>query len=160
MIGGGLPVGAYGGREEVMARSRRTGPSTRRGRSRGTRWRWPPVSPCSSWSRSPASREGIERRTEELCGELREELRAASVPRQVNQIGSMWTCFFARGEVFDYPTAKKADVARFGRVHRALLERGVYLPPSQFESAFLSSEHGPAEIAETAKAFREALRAT
>jgi len=70
----------------------------------------------------------------------------------------MWTCFFAEGEVFDYPSAKKSDVARFGRVHRALLEHGVYLPPSQFEAAFLSSEHGPQEIEETTRAFRAALK--
>jgi glutamate-1-semialdehyde 2,1-aminomutase len=69
----------------------------------------------------------------------------------------MWTCFFAAGEVVDYPTAKKADTARFARVHRALLERGVYLPPSQFEAGFVSSEHGPKEIEETAAAFRAVL---
>ena len=77
----------------------------------------------------------------------------------MNQIGSMWTCFLAKDEVYDYPTAKKADTARFARLHRALLERGVYLPPSQFEAAFLSSEHGAQEIEETARAFRAALAA-
>jgi len=66
----------------------------------------------------------------------------------------MWTCFFARDEVYDYPTAKKADTGRFARVHRGLLERGVYLPPSQFEAAFLSSEHGAQEIEATVTAFR------
>ena len=71
----------------------------------------------------------------------------------------MWTCFFAAGEVYDYASAKKADVARFGRVHRALLEKGVYWPPSQFESAFLSSAHGAKEVGETAAAFRSALAA-
>jgi len=107
----------------------------------------------------PGFTEAIEKRTEELCGRIREELRSAGIAGQVNQIGSMWTCFFAKDPVHDYPTAKKSDVARFGRLHRALLERGVYLPPSQFESAFLSSEHGAAEIEETLKAFREALKA-
>jgi len=71
----------------------------------------------------------------------------------------MWTCFFARDEVYDYTTAKKADTGRFAGVHRALLERGVYLPPSQFESAFLSSEHGAQEIEATVTAFRGALAA-
>jgi len=75
----------------------------------------------------------------------------------VNQIGSMWTCFFADGDVYDYATAKRADTARFGRVHRQMLERGVYLPPSQFEAAFLSSEHGSEEIEATAAALRGAL---
>jgi glutamate-1-semialdehyde 2,1-aminomutase len=71
----------------------------------------------------------------------------------------MWTCFFAAGEVYDYASAKKADVGRFGRVHRALLERGVYWPPSQFEAAFLSSAHGAKELEETAASFRSALAA-
>jgi glutamate-1-semialdehyde 2,1-aminomutase len=89
---------------------------------------------------------------------VRESCAQASVPAQVNQAGSMWTLFFAEGEVFDYPTAKQADAKRFAALHRALLERGVYLPPSQFESAFLSSEHGPDVIDQTANAFREALK--
>src|SRR5439155_85641 len=88
----------------------------------------------------------LEALREETRGRLRAELGRAGVSAQVNQIGSMWTCFFARDEVYDYPTAKKADTGRFARVHRALLERGVYLPPSQFEAAFLSSEHGEQEI--------------
>jgi glutamate-1-semialdehyde 2,1-aminomutase len=107
----------------------------------------------------PGFVESVEQRTQELCARIRDEVRRAGVAAQVNQVGSMWTCFFARDEVFDYPTAKQADTARFGRVHRALLERGVYLPPSQFEAAFLSSEHGTQEIEETAQAFRGALGA-
>jgi glutamate-1-semialdehyde 2,1-aminomutase len=105
----------------------------------------------------PGFVESIERRTEELCARLREELRRADVAARVNQIGSMWTCFFAPGDVYDYPTAKRSDLARFGRLHRAMLERGVYLPPSQFETAFLSSEHGAQEIDQTILAFRSAL---
>ena len=105
----------------------------------------------------PGFTEAIERRTEELCARLREEAHRARVSVQVNHLGSMWTCFFAGGEVFDYTTAKKADTARFARVHRALLERGVYLPPSQFEAAFVSSEHGAKEIEATSTAFRAAL---
>jgi glutamate-1-semialdehyde 2,1-aminomutase len=107
----------------------------------------------------PGFVESVERRTQELCARIRDELLRAGIAAQVNQIGSMWTCFFARDEVYDYPTAKKADAARFGRLHRALLERGVYLPPSQFEAAFVCSEHGTQEVEETAQAFRAALAA-
>jgi glutamate-1-semialdehyde 2,1-aminomutase len=107
----------------------------------------------------PGFVESVERRTQELCARIREELGRAGVAGQVNQVGSMWTCFLARDEVYDYPTAKKADTAHFGRLHRALLERGVYLPPSQFEAAFVSSEHGAQEIEETARALRAALAA-
>ncbi len=91
---------------------------------------------------------------------VREECHRAGIDAQVNQAGSMWTCFFAKGEVFDYPTAKRSDTSRFGCVHRALLERGVYLPPSQFEAGFLSSEHGAKEIEATTIAFRAALAAS
>ena len=71
----------------------------------------------------------------------------------------MWTLFFAPTEVYDYPSAKRADLKRFAAAHRALLERGVYLPPSQFEAAFLCSEHGGEEIDQTVMALGEALRA-
>jgi glutamate-1-semialdehyde 2,1-aminomutase len=104
--------------------------------------------------------ERIELATQALCAALREECARARVPAQVNQQGSMWTLFFAEGEVFDYPSAKRSDTQRFARVHRALLERGVYLPPSQFESAFVSSQHLDELVAQTAAAFREALQAT
>ena len=159
VIGGGLPVGAYGGREDVMSQVAPEGPIYQAGTLSGNPLAMAGGIAMLDLVAQPGFTERIERRTEELCGRLRDELGRAGVSAQVNQIGSMWTCFFARDEVYDYPTAKKADTGRFGRVHRALLERGVYLPPSQFEAAFLSSEHGPAEIAETAKAFREALRA-
>jgi len=104
--------------------------------------------------------ESVEKHTAELCASLRESCAQASVPARVNQAGSMWTIFFAESDVFDYPTAKQSNVKRFAALHHALLERGVYLPPSQFESAFLSSEHGPDVLDQTANAFREALKAS
>ncbi|HYS11493.1 MAG TPA: glutamate-1-semialdehyde 2,1-aminomutase [Myxococcales bacterium] len=158
VIGGGLPVGAYGGREDVMGQVAPDGPIYQAGTLSGNPLAMAAGIAMLDLVAQPGFVESIERRTEELCARIREELRRASVQGQVNQIGSMWTCFFAEGEVFDYPSAKKSDVARFGRVHRALLEHGVYLPPSQFEAAFLSSEHGPQEIEETTRAFRAALK--
>ncbi|HTO95894.1 MAG TPA: glutamate-1-semialdehyde 2,1-aminomutase [Myxococcales bacterium] len=159
VIGGGLPVGAYGGREDVMGQVAPDGPIYQAGTLSGNPLAMAAGIAMLDLVARPGFTEAIEKRTEELCGRIREELRSAGIAGQVNQIGSMWTCFFAKDPVHDYPTAKKSDVARFGRLHRALLERGVYLPPSQFESAFLSSEHGAAEIEETLKAFREALKA-
>jgi glutamate-1-semialdehyde 2,1-aminomutase len=70
----------------------------------------------------------------------------------------MWTAFFAEGPVFDYASAKKADTARFGRFFHALLRDGVYLPPAQFEAAFVSLSHGDREIDHTLTAVRRALR--
>ncbi|TMB07674.1 MAG: glutamate-1-semialdehyde-2,1-aminomutase [Deltaproteobacteria bacterium] len=159
VIGGGLPVGAYGGREDVMSQVAPEGPIYQAGTLSGNPLAMAGGIAMLDLVAQPGFTERIERRTEELCGRLRDELGRAGVSAQVNQIGSMWTCFFGRDEVYDYATAKKADTGRFARVHRALLERGVYLPPSQFEAAFLSSEHGEPEIEATVTAFRGALAA-
>jgi glutamate-1-semialdehyde 2,1-aminomutase len=160
VIGGGLPVGAYGGREEIMARVAPEGPIYQAGTLSGNPLAMAAGIAMLDLVAQPGFTEAIERRTEELCARLREECHRARAPAQVNQCGSMWTCFFAKDEVYDYPTAKQSDTARFGKVHRALLERGVYLPPSQFEAGFLSSEHGSKEIEATTTAFRAALAAT
>jgi glutamate-1-semialdehyde 2,1-aminomutase len=159
VIGGGLPVGAFGGREDVMSQVAPEGPIYQAGTLSGNPLAMAGGIAMLDLVAQPGFTERIEQRTKELCGGLRDELQRAGISAQVNQIGSMWTCFFARDEVYDYPTAKKADTGRFAGVHRALLERGVYLPPSQFESAFLSSEHGAQEIEATVTAFRGALAA-
>jgi len=159
VIGGGLPVGAYGGREDVLAQVAPDGPIYQAGTLSGN-----PVAMAAGCAmldlvRQRGFTEQIEKRAEDLCSQLREACAAAKVPAQVNQAGSMWTLFFAPSEVFDYPSAKRSDVKRFAAVHRVLLERGIYLPPSQFEAAFLCSEHGGEEIDQTVTALREALRA-
>ncbi|HEY6909870.1 MAG TPA: glutamate-1-semialdehyde 2,1-aminomutase [Myxococcales bacterium] len=159
VIGGGLPVGAYGGREEIMGQVAPDGPIYQAGTLSGNPLAMAAGIAMLDLVSQPGFTEGIEQRTVELCARLREECRRAGVAAQVNQVGSMWTCFFAPGEVYDYASAKKSDTGRFGRVHRALLERGVYLPPSQFEAAFVSSAHGAKEIEETVAAFRSALPA-
>ncbi len=157
VIGGGLPVGAYGGREEIMARVAPEGPIYQAGTLSGNPLAMAAGIAMLELVAQPGFIEGIAVRTEELCAQLREECARAKVPAQVNQAGSMWTLFFADSKVFDYASAKLADTKRFARVHRALLDRGVYLPPSQFESAFVSSLHGPEEIERTATALRGAL---
>jgi glutamate-1-semialdehyde 2,1-aminomutase len=160
VIGGGLPVGAYGGREEILARVAPDGPIYQAGTLSGNPLAMAAGIAMLDLVAQKGFTERIEQTTTELCGRLREECLRAGVAAQVNQAGSMWTCFFTGQEVFDYPTAKTADTARFGRLHRAMLDRGIYLPPSQFEAAFLSSEHGPAEIETTVSAFRESLAQT
>ncbi|GAC1550381.1 MAG: glutamate-1-semialdehyde 2,1-aminomutase [Myxococcales bacterium] len=159
VIGGGLPVGAYGGREDVMSRVAPEGPIYQAGTLSGN-----PIAMAAGIAMldllaTAGFVEGIEQATQALCARLREECARARVPARVNQLGSMWTLFFADAEVFDYASAKRADTQRFARVHRQLLERGVYLPPSQFESAFVGSVHTPALIEETALALRGALGA-
>jgi len=87
------------------------------------------------------------------------EAAAAGVPLTLNRVGAMWTWFFTEGPVTDYAQAALSDTAAFGRFHRAMLEQGVWLPPSQFEAAFLGTAHGEAEVAATLAAAREAFKA-
>jgi glutamate-1-semialdehyde 2,1-aminomutase len=158
VIGGGLPVGAYGGREDILGQVAPDGPIYQAGTLSGNPLAMAAGIAMLDLVAQPDFTERIEAATADLCARLREECARAKVPAQVNCVGSMWTCFFTGQEVFDYASAKTADTARFAKVHRAMLEKGVYLPPSQFEAAFLSSEHGPAELDATVRAFREALR--
>src|SRR6201998_4335810 len=83
----------------------------------------------------------------------------AGVAVTTNRVGAMWTWFFNEGPVRDYDDAAKSDTAAFGRFHRAMLDRGVWLPPSQFEAAFLGTAHGDAEVRATIEAARVAFRA-
>jgi glutamate-1-semialdehyde 2,1-aminomutase len=87
------------------------------------------------------------------------EAARAGVPLTLNRVGSMWTWFFTSGLVSDYAQAAQCDTTAFGRFHRAMLDHGVWLPPSQFEAAFLSAAHGEAEVAATIAAARETFKA-
>jgi glutamate-1-semialdehyde 2,1-aminomutase len=158
VIGGGLPVGCFGGREDVMNEVAPSGPIYQAGTLSGNPLAMAAGCVMLDLVSQQGFTESIEKHTAELCSRLRESCAQASIPARINHVGSMWTLFFAESEVFDYPTAKQANAKRFAALHHALLERGVYLPPSQFESAFLSSEHGPDVIDQTANAFREALK--
>ena len=82
------------------------------------------------------------------------EAAKAGVPLTLNRVGAMWTWFFTPGPVTNYDEAAKSDTAAFGRFHRAMLEQGVWLPPSQFEAAFLGTAHGEAEVHATIEAAR------
>jgi glutamate-1-semialdehyde 2,1-aminomutase len=85
------------------------------------------------------------------------EAAKAGVLLTLNRVGSMWTWFFTPGPVTDYAQAAQSDTAAFGRFHRAMLEQGIWLPPSQFEAAFLGTAHGEAEVAATVTAARQAF---
>jgi glutamate-1-semialdehyde 2,1-aminomutase len=89
---------------------------------------------------------------------FRAEAKAAEVPVTINRVGSMLTVFFTGEPVYDYGSAKKADTARFGRFFHAMLNEGVYLPPSQFEAAFVSLAIGEPEVAHVLAAARKAFR--
>jgi glutamate-1-semialdehyde 2,1-aminomutase len=87
------------------------------------------------------------------------EAATAGVPLTLNRVGAMWTWFFTPGPVNNYGDAAKSDTAAFGRFHRAMLDQGVWLPPSQFEAAFLGTAHGEEEVTATIAAARVAFQA-
>jgi glutamate-1-semialdehyde 2,1-aminomutase len=157
VIGGGLPVGAYGGREEIMRKIAPDGPVYQAGTLSGN----PLAVAAGHAALSALCRPGVYAQLEQTSAALErglsEAIAATKVAARVNRVGSMLTLFFTDREVFDYPSAKQADTARFGRFFHAMLDRGIYLPPSQFESAFVSLAHGPAEVEQTLAAAREAL---
>jgi glutamate-1-semialdehyde 2,1-aminomutase len=153
VIGGGLPVGAYGGRRDIMSRVAPVGPIYQAGTLSGN-----PLAVAAGLAMlrelkaHPQIYDQLERRTAELC---------AAVPAglTVNRVGSMFTVFFTDQPVTDWDSAKRCDTARFGRFFRAMLERGVYLAPSQYEAAFLSAAHTDDDIRKTIAAAKEAFAA-
>jgi glutamate-1-semialdehyde 2,1-aminomutase len=158
IIGGGLPVAAYGGRGDVMDLVSPAGPVYQAGTLSGN----PLAMAAGIWSLKHLSR-GLYRRLSAmgaaLAGGLADAARDAGVPLQVNAIGSMVTPFFASERVRDFRSATTADTPRFGVFFNAMLDRGVYLPPSQFEAWFLSGAHSRRDIEKTIEAAREAMKA-
>jgi glutamate-1-semialdehyde 2,1-aminomutase len=150
VIGGGLPVGAYGGRKEIMCKVAPVGPVYQAGTLSGN-----PLAVAAGLAmlrylkRHPEVYGQLEARTAELCA-------AAPAGVTVNRVGSMFTWFFTDQPVTDYESAKRSDTARFGRFFRGMLERGIYLAPSQFEAAFVSAAHTEEDIRETIAAAEEA----
>jgi glutamate-1-semialdehyde 2,1-aminomutase len=157
VVGGGLPVGAYGGRADVMKHVLPAGPVFQAGTLSGN--------PLAVAAGLATLRELKEQppyaRLEELGRRLAAGLQAAArevgVPHQLQRVGSMWTLFFNPQPVSDYEAAKKSDTARFARFFWAMMDRGVYLPCSQFEAAFLSAAHTEVYVDQTVAAAREAL---
>jgi glutamate-1-semialdehyde 2,1-aminomutase len=157
IIGGGLPVGAYGGRADVMAHVAPLGPVYQAGTLSGN-----PLAMAAGCAALDAlQRPGTYERLDALGVRLQVGFsRASQAGGQMltfNRVGSMFTPFFCRGPVADYASAKTSDTAAFGRFFHALLRRGVYLPPAQFEAGFISLAHSESDIDETVRAVAEAL---
>ena len=158
IIGGGLPVGAYGGRADVMSLVAPAGPVYQAGTLSGN----PLAMTAGLWSLSelsPKLYRHLSKLGAQLAGGLADAARQAGVPLQVNAFGSLVTPFFTSEPVRDFQSAIKADAAMYGKFFREMLDRGVYPPPSQFEAWFLSGAHTEADVAKTIKAARAALMA-
>jgi len=157
IVGGGLPAAAYGGRAEIMNVVAPLGPVYQAGTLSGN----PLAMAAGAAQLDLLKDEGAYERLEALSARLHDGLAravaAAGTTATINRVGSMITLFFCAGPVFDYASAKASDTALFGRFFHAMLERGVYLPPAQFEAAFVSLAHSEADIDETVRAAAEAL---
>jgi glutamate-1-semialdehyde 2,1-aminomutase len=157
VIGGGLPVGAYGGRADVMATVAPAGPVYQAGTLSGN----PVAMTAGLWTLkrlTPRVYKDLARRGSMLAHGLAEAARAARVPLQVNAFGSLVTPFFTSTPVRDYDSALLSDTAAYGRFFRGMLKRGVYPPPSQFEAWFVSAAHTDRHIAKTIDAAMGAMR--
>ena len=152
VIGGGLPVGAYGGRKDIMSKVAPAGPVYQAGTLSGN-----PLAVAAGLAMlrhlkaHPEIYDHLEARAARLGA-------AAPAGITVNRVGSMFTFFFTDRPVTDYDSAKRSDTARFGRFFRAMLERGVYLAPSQFEAAFVSAAHTEEDIERTIAASTRSVR--
>jgi glutamate-1-semialdehyde 2,1-aminomutase len=156
VIGGGLPVGAYGGRRELMELVAPAGPVYQAGTLSGN----PLAMTAGLWSLEQLSPKLYSRLADlgrMLAAGLADAAREAGVPLQVNAFGSLVTPFFTSQPVTDFQSALACDTAAYGRFFRGMLARGVYAPPSQFESWFLSNAHAERDVARTIKAARGAL---
>ncbi|MFZ0818000.1 MAG: glutamate-1-semialdehyde 2,1-aminomutase [Candidatus Sulfotelmatobacter sp.] len=151
IIGGGLPVGAYGGASEIMDLVAPLGPMYQAGTLSGNPLAM--AAGCAMLRRLSDHKKEIYGRLEKLSGELVEGVAAAAkdagVPLCYNRVGSMFTWFFTPGPVTDWDSASKSDTAAFGKFFRAMLDSGVYLPPSQYEAAFLGAAHTEEDIQQT-----------
>jgi len=158
IIGGGLPVAAYGGRHEIMDQIAPLGPVYQAGTLSGNPLAMRAGLATLTLLEDPEFYKPLNARSERLAGGLRDALRESGVAGQVNAVGSLITLFFATEPVRDYAGARKSDTARFAEFFREMLSRGVLLPPSQFEALFVSSAHSDEDISRTLAAVRESLK--
>ena len=159
IIGGGLPVGAYGGKKEIMERVAPSGDVYQAGTLSGN-----PLAMAAGLAQLHALRERppyekLTKITEKLAEKIAEAAKAAGGPKvTVNHVCGMISVFITDEKVVDFDSAAKSDTTRFGKLWRALLQEGIYWPPSQFEAAFPSTMHSDKEIDATAKAFEAAFK--
>jgi glutamate-1-semialdehyde 2,1-aminomutase len=158
IIGGGLPVGAYGGPSEIMDLVAPLGPVYQAGTLSGN-----PLAMAAGYATLSYLREheDVYAKLDKLAAEVVARVAAAAKDGGItmchNRVGSMFTWFFAAGPVTDWTSAAKSDTEAFGRFFRAMLENGIYLPPSQYEAAFMSAAHTEGDVRQTIAAAKQAF---
>ncbi len=158
VIGGGLPVGAYGGRSDIMQLIAPSGPVYQAGTLSGNPLAMAAGIKTLQVLKRPDTWQTLESATSHLTKGFGEAAEAAGIPIWDNRVGTMFATFFTETPVIDWNTAKTSDTERFGKFFRGILERGVYLAPSQFEAGFMSIAHDHAAITATLAAAAEAMR--
>ena len=158
IIGGGLPVGAYGGRKEIMDLIAPAGPVYQAGTLSGN-----PLAVTAGLAtlkqlRAKGIYKKLEERSAALANGIGDAAKKANIPLTQTRVGSMLTSFFTQGPVVDWTSAKRSDKKRYGQFFHRMLEQGVYFAPSQFEAAFLSTAHSPADIEKTIRAAHAAFK--
>ncbi len=158
VIGGGLPVGAYGGKRKFMEMVAPAGPMYQAGTLSGNPLAMAAGLVTLRKLKEPGVFEGLAARTDELVDLLRQTLRRLNLKYQVNQVGAMFTLFFTDRPVWNWDDAATCDAKRYAAFFHAMLKRGVHLVPSQFEACFMSAAHTAADVEATARAAQEALK--
>ncbi|MFQ6672632.1 MAG: glutamate-1-semialdehyde 2,1-aminomutase [Candidatus Tectimicrobiota bacterium] len=158
VIGGGLPVGAYGGRRDLMEQVAPEGPIYQAGTLSGNPLAMTAGIETLKLCRQPGFYERLDAACASLSKGLEDASRQAGLSLTFRRVGSMFCCYFSGHEVYDYETALRSDTAAFGRYFQSMLARGVNLAPSQFEAGFVSSAHTEADIEATVEAAVEAYR--
>ncbi len=159
IIGGGLPVAAYGGKREIMERVAPRGPVYQAGTLSGNPLAMRAGLVMLPKLQAPGFYDDLNRKTKRLAEGLTAALQEAAIPGVVNIAGSLLTIFFSENPIYNYADAKKSNTARFGRFFQEMLRRGFFLPPSQYEALFISAAHTDPEIDATIAAAHESLMA-
>lgn len=157
IIGGGLPVGAYGGRKDIMAMVAPSGPMYQAGTLSGNPLAMTAGIKTLELLQKPGTYEQLDKITKRLSEGLLKIAKDAGIAACGGQISGMFGLFFTGGPVHNYEDAKKSDLGKFSRFHRGMLERGIYLAPSQFEAGFTSVAHSDEDIDRTLAAAREVM---
>jgi glutamate-1-semialdehyde 2,1-aminomutase len=160
IVGGGLPVGLFGGKRRFMDLLAPLGPVYQAGTLSGNPLAMAAGIATISYLQEHAAEvyPQLEATAKAMTEGVAAEAARAGLSLTLNRVGSMWTWFFNPGPVTNYAQAARSDTAAFGRFHRAMMDQGVWLPPSQFEACFLSAAHGGAEVAATIAAARQAFQ--
>ncbi|MFB3925249.1 MAG: glutamate-1-semialdehyde 2,1-aminomutase [Syntrophales bacterium] len=157
IIGGGLPVGAFGGRRDIMEQLAPDGPVYQAGTLSGNPVAMAAGAAALKILREEPPYEDLERKSEKLCDEIKSCFVRKGIPVTINRAGSMFTAFFASTTVSDFHSAAKSDTEMFARFFRRMTAEGVYMAPSQFEAAFVSAAHTEEDLEKTVQACARAL---